>query len=268
MSKRALLYVATVVATLIFGAIFQPLARLTSLAQAQGGCQTFPQTGKQVCGRFLDYWTKSGGLAQQGLPLSGEFQEKSDLNGQVYTVQYFERAVFEKHPENAAPYDVLLSQLGTFQFKSKYPNGEGGSVAPAPTAVVVPGKIYSFGEDVTLAPGITLQAYSFKLERTSPSSEPHMFWNMHISNKSGTDWPLQVAIAEISVRDNLGNNFPVDETSAKYSPVVKPDKPFATELWIFTRNQQIFETAKYFDLTINSISGVKGPWTFRRVIQP
>ncbi|MFL5735444.1 MAG: alpha/beta fold hydrolase, partial [Chloroflexia bacterium] len=38
-----------------------------------------------------------------------------DLNGKPYTVQYFERAVFELHPENAAPYDVLLSQLGTFQ---------------------------------------------------------------------------------------------------------------------------------------------------------
>jgi hypothetical protein len=28
--------------------------------------------------------------------------------------------VFEWHPENAPPYDVLLSQLGTFQYKLKY----------------------------------------------------------------------------------------------------------------------------------------------------
>jgi hypothetical protein len=35
-------------------------------------------------------------------------------------VQYFERAVFEYHPENAAPYDVLLSQLGTFRYRDKY----------------------------------------------------------------------------------------------------------------------------------------------------
>jgi hypothetical protein len=27
-------------------------------------------------------------------------------------VQYFERARFEYHPENAAPYDVLLGQFG------------------------------------------------------------------------------------------------------------------------------------------------------------
>ena len=58
---------------------------------------------------FLDYWNAHGGLAQQGFPISEEFVEKSDLNGQEYTVQYFERAVFEMHPENQPPYDVLLS---------------------------------------------------------------------------------------------------------------------------------------------------------------
>jgi YVTN family beta-propeller protein len=58
---------------------------------------------------------------QQGFPISDEFQEKSSLNGKVYTVQYFERAVFERHPENQPPYDVLLSQLGTFRYKAKYP---------------------------------------------------------------------------------------------------------------------------------------------------
>jgi hypothetical protein len=63
---------------------------------------------------------KNGGLPQQGLPISDEFQETSDLDGKTYKVQYFERAVFEYHPENQAPYDVLLSQLGTFRYKQKY----------------------------------------------------------------------------------------------------------------------------------------------------
>ena len=82
--------------------------------------RTFKETGKTVSGRFLEYWDTHGGLAQQGLPLSGEIQEKSELDGKTYTVQYFERAVFEKHPENQPPYDVLLSQLGTFRYKQKY----------------------------------------------------------------------------------------------------------------------------------------------------
>src|SRR5207248_7660846 len=72
-------------------------------------------------------WNTHGGLAQQGYPISGACAETSDLNGKPYTVQYFERAVFEYHPENPAPANVLLSQLGTFRYKSKYPNGGPGS---------------------------------------------------------------------------------------------------------------------------------------------
>ncbi|HET9496124.1 MAG TPA: kelch repeat-containing protein [Chloroflexia bacterium] len=80
----------------------------------------FSDTGRWLGGRFRDYWESNGGLAQQGYPISDEFQEKSDLDGKTYTVQYFERAVFEHHPENAPPYDVLLSQLGTFRFRERY----------------------------------------------------------------------------------------------------------------------------------------------------
>jgi hypothetical protein len=86
-------------------------------------CTPFKETGKQVCGRFLEYWRANGGLAQQGFPISGEMQERSDTDGKMYNVQYFERAVFEAHPENRAPNDVLLSLLGNFEYKRKYPNG-------------------------------------------------------------------------------------------------------------------------------------------------
>jgi hypothetical protein len=98
-----------------------------SVAQTPGpgsnNCQTFPQTGHKVCGRFLQYWQQNGGLAQQGYPISETFTETSDLNGRPYLVQYFERAVFEAHPENQPPFDVLLSQLGTLTGKSNYPQG-------------------------------------------------------------------------------------------------------------------------------------------------
>jgi hypothetical protein len=88
------------------------------------GSVLFPETGQRLGGKFLDYWKSHGGLAQQGYPISGEFTEVSDLNGKSYTIQYFERAVFEFHPENAGtPYEVLLSQLGKFQYDAKY--GEG-----------------------------------------------------------------------------------------------------------------------------------------------
>lgn len=89
----------------------------------QGDCQTFSETGKTMCGKFRDYWNKNGGLPQQGFPISEEFQEVSEVDGKTYTVQYFERAVFEAHPENQPPHDVLLSLLGSQLYAQKYPNG-------------------------------------------------------------------------------------------------------------------------------------------------
>lgn len=139
MFKRILTQIILVIVVVVLTTIFQPLSYFG--VTAQGGCHTFVETGKTVCGRFLQYWQSHGGLAQQGFPLSGEFIEVSDLNGQPYTVQYFERAVFEYHPENAQPNDVLLSQLGSFQFKRKYPSGEPSSqppTNPTPTRTTPP----------------------------------------------------------------------------------------------------------------------------------
>lgn len=88
------------------------------------GSVAFPETGKRLGGDFLQYWQSHGGLAQQGYPISDEFWETSDLDGHAYRVQYFERAGFEAHPENASPYDVLLSQLGTFAYQARYASPE------------------------------------------------------------------------------------------------------------------------------------------------
>ncbi len=105
-----------------------PEAMETEMPQAApvapgSGSRTFPETGKTVSGLFLQHWDSNGGLAQQGYPISGVMQEVSPLNGKSYAVQYFERAIFEYHPENQAPYNILLSQLGVFQYKQKYPAG-------------------------------------------------------------------------------------------------------------------------------------------------
>jgi hypothetical protein len=94
---------------------------ITERVAAQGDQRTFPETGQTVSGAFLRYWDSHGGLSQQGLPISKQMQEKSDTDGKLYTVQYFERAVFEMHPENTAPNDVLLMLVGVFRYKQKYP---------------------------------------------------------------------------------------------------------------------------------------------------
>jgi hypothetical protein len=92
----------------------------------QDGCMYFEQTQQNVCSEILTAWQVEGidlngdgisgnsdaeSLALFGLPISGEITEQLS-NGQEYTVQYFERARFERHPENEPPYNVLLGLLG------------------------------------------------------------------------------------------------------------------------------------------------------------
>ena len=75
------------------------------------GAAYFPETGHNLGGGFRRYWEANGGLAQFGYPLSEEFRETLE-DGREYTVQYFERARFEHHPENRPPHDVLLGHFG------------------------------------------------------------------------------------------------------------------------------------------------------------
>jgi uncharacterized protein YkwD len=93
-------------------------------ASAQVAERCFPETGLCVSGRFLEYWEANGGLPQQGFPITGVIEERSIFDGKLYRVQYFERARFEEHPQNAAPYDVLLGLLGVEQFEAKYAGGQ------------------------------------------------------------------------------------------------------------------------------------------------
>jgi C-terminal processing protease CtpA/Prc len=96
----------------------------------------FSETGYTVKDRFLDYWNEHGDITQQGLPLSDELQELSETDGKVYTVQYFERAVFEYHPELMAPNDVLLSLVGLTAYHNKYPDGAQNQVPNTTTGSI------------------------------------------------------------------------------------------------------------------------------------
>ncbi|HET7038236.1 MAG TPA: ScyD/ScyE family protein, partial [Thermomicrobiaceae bacterium] len=70
-------------------------------------CWFFGATGHTLSGAFGEYWNANGGLAVFGYPLSEPFQE----NG--LTVQYFERARFEWHPEFAGTSSAVeLGLLG------------------------------------------------------------------------------------------------------------------------------------------------------------
>ena len=91
--------------------------RLAARPAAPGGSppdrRYFPETGHWLAAGFKHFWEANGGLATFGYPLTEEFQEVNPADGQVYTVQYFERARFEYHPEHrGTPFEVQLGLLG------------------------------------------------------------------------------------------------------------------------------------------------------------
>jgi hypothetical protein len=88
------------------------------------GCRYFVETGHTLCGVFLTYWQRNGGLERFGYPITQPFDE--DVGGWYGTVQYFERRRMELHPENAGTkYEVLLGLLGRNLFN-------GADCAPTP----------------------------------------------------------------------------------------------------------------------------------------
>ena len=87
------------------------------------GCDFAGATQHNLCGNFLAYWHSHGlnfgdagysdreSLALFGYPISEAYVDPQT----GLMTQYFERAVFEYHPENQVPYKVLLRRLGAEQ---------------------------------------------------------------------------------------------------------------------------------------------------------
>lgn len=85
----------------------------------------FPETGFWVQGLFRQYWETHGGLYIQGYPISGVFKQDG------YYRQYFERAVFEYHPEFAGtPNVVELVRVGAILTKSRTSEAPFKPIAP------------------------------------------------------------------------------------------------------------------------------------------
>ncbi len=111
LGSRRGLRILLIIGVLLGGSVGAP-PRAGAAGPPGPGC--FAETNQCIQGRFLAYWQANGGLAQFGLPLTEVFDEfiVSNGRGAYYHVQYFERARFEWHPENAAPYAVLQGQFG------------------------------------------------------------------------------------------------------------------------------------------------------------
>jgi hypothetical protein len=94
----------------------------------------FAETGHSLSGGFKSFWDRNGGLPVFGYPLSEEFSERNADLRQDFTTQYFERERFEYHPENRAPYDILLGRLGAelLAMRGRDWRGESAGANPFP----------------------------------------------------------------------------------------------------------------------------------------
>jgi len=70
-------------------------------------CQSFMEVPYKICGALKQYWNTQGGLGLFGFPQSDLFTYRTD-DGREYTSQYFERARFERHPEDGTIKGGLL----------------------------------------------------------------------------------------------------------------------------------------------------------------
>ena len=105
---RALL--ALLLTSLVLVLATLPAAAATPPANDVGPNRVyFPQTGHYLAYGFLDFWHHNGGITTFGYPITEEIIDPSS----GLTVQYFERAMFEWHPEASAEWRVQLRRIGS-----------------------------------------------------------------------------------------------------------------------------------------------------------
>jgi hypothetical protein len=75
---------------------------------APAGSLYFADTGQAIAPEFVSYWQDKGGLGRFGYPIS-----RPVMTNGGYLSQFFQRAVFEYHPEyEGTPNAVLLRLVG------------------------------------------------------------------------------------------------------------------------------------------------------------
>lgn len=123
--------------------------------------------GHEVSDQFADFWQRNGGIAIFGWPITPQRHETL-ADGLLYTVQYFERARFELHPEHAGtPFEIQLGRLGAELVNARTINP---SITP-PAAITISWIDRPHPDDYSYAgiPTISLPLFTAVLEgRESP----------------------------------------------------------------------------------------------------
>jgi hypothetical protein len=153
---------------------------------ARKDCKWFATTQQYVCGEFYAYWRQYGIASRQrgpfsiaentalfGLPITGVYQET--INGHVYQVQLFERARFEYHPENPAPYQVQLGLLGRDLLAQSQLSPTSTAQSPAITATPTPFVVADYLATTGILPPQDLLSFR-------NSMPPKGYWNSNSAN--------------------------------------------------------------------------------------
>ncbi len=129
----------------VIGSIQTPATRIPPLDDSANRIY-FPETGHSLAYGFLEYWRENGGLARFGYPRTEEFTETDPMVGISYTVQYFERARFEYHPEFAdTEFEVLIGHTGRWALATRGLDPWDTATGPKPGAKYFPETDHNLG---------------------------------------------------------------------------------------------------------------------------
>ncbi|MEO8286050.1 MAG: peptide ABC transporter substrate-binding protein [Chloroflexota bacterium] len=207
----------------VIGAMAVSLVPATARnASAQG---TTRKIGNfDVAARFLEVWNKQGNdqanTYVNGLPITARRAEISTEDGKTYDTQWFERAKYEAHPENKAPYDVLLGRLG-----ANFVEGR-GSVDPATNKVRNAADAAFVGIDKPADANGTSKVW-FQETKHSVTGKILEYWNKY-GGLQQFGFPLSEAFNEVSTDGKTYSTQYFER--AKFE--VHPEKadPYAVEL--------------------------------------
>jgi hypothetical protein len=97
---------------------------------------------------FRTFFEQNGGLSVFGYPISEQFEEVNQADGETYWVQYFERQRMEWHPEESDPqYRVLLGLLGNEYRDAHHPDNQAFTFKSRHKAMPHP---FAYGYNATL----------------------------------------------------------------------------------------------------------------------
>lgn len=111
---------------LIFTTLFTSESHATERPTVTKSCRLYPETGKLICGGFLQYWQQHGGAQRIGRPLSNTMLESASSGGRTYTntVQYFDYVIL-RAPISDPTVDQILQMRSTPDyFRRRYPVGQ------------------------------------------------------------------------------------------------------------------------------------------------